>query len=328
MKSCPYCLSERRSERIEAREMSQATRDRFTYVLCADCGSVHIDEIPADIARYYNGYYSLATGPARRSLAAKAKRTAAIFLQPLIGPAALTAIRPWLRHPPPWIWPVLSPNLQSFLYARPRRDARILDVGCGNGAFIANLRKLGFARAEGVDPFVEAESLGAAAAYVRQADIGRIDGSYDIILFNHSLEHLPAPTDALRKSLELLAPGGTVIVQIPNVESPEFQQYRQHWWGLHAPRHFSLPTRAGMERAVRAAGLVVSDRIFTSRFDNYLYSREHSLDIADHDPQSWLTRGPSCIWTDAEIEEATRKAVVHNAAGTGDWVCYYLRRGS
>ncbi|MDA8231596.1 MAG: class I SAM-dependent methyltransferase [Magnetospirillum sp.] len=324
MRLCPYCRSERRSRRVEAREMSQATRESFAYLVCGDCGSARIAEMPADIGNYYQGYYSLDATPRRPTAATLAKRAAAALLRPFIQPASLRTIRTLLRHPPRWAWPILSPNLQAFLYLGPSPRARIIDVGSGNGAFVANLRRLGFREARGIDPLIDAGRLPHRDGLVRRGRIEDVAGQFDVITFNHSLEHMPSPRHVLDHAAGLLAPGGTIVVHIPNIESVEFQRFGGDWWGLHAPRHFTLPTARGLSLAARSAGLGVSDRIFTSRYDNYLYSAEYERGIADHDPGSLRAGGPRCVWSRRDIGAAAERAMIHNATGEADWVCYYL----
>jgi SAM-dependent methyltransferase len=323
MRECPFCLSTEVSGRLRAREMSQGTREYFDYLVCGHCGSIHIDRVPADLAKYYEGYFSLGLAPARPTPLVRLKRAAA-SAGLLIDAGALHPLRPLLRRLPAWTWKAVLPNYQAFLYACPRRDARILDVGCGNGAFVDNLRRLGFRKARGIDPFIDAAALGKP--HVTQGEIADVAGRFDFIVFNHSLEHLADPQAALRAAARLLARRGTVIVHIPNADSAEFTAYRDHWWGLHAPRHLALPSRDGMRLAALASGLAIADSIGTARFDNYLYSREYALDIADHDPSSWRAGGDACRWTEAELAEAEAAALAGNADGSADWLCYYLRR--
>ncbi|HTH15777.1 MAG TPA: class I SAM-dependent methyltransferase [Magnetospirillum sp.] len=323
MKACPFCRSGSIADRVLAKEMSQATFEQFAYDVCAECGSIHIGEVPADIASYYAGYYSLEED----AVAAPSLKTASLrAVAPLVRFFLSGVPKAATRNPPAWTWPFVSPNLQAFLHARPWRRARILDVGCGNGDFPANLRRLGFAKAFGVDPFIDLGRLSPERRrFVQQGGIEDILGLFDFVLFNHSLEHMASPAAALTAASRVLAPRGTVVVHLPNAASPEFCRYGGDWWGLHAPRHFAIPTPEGMQRLAQTCGLRIVDVIGTARFDNYLYSREYALGIADHDPGSWRRGGSACIWTKNEVRKARRKAAEDNATATGDWVCFFLR---
>jgi SAM-dependent methyltransferase len=311
--------------------MSQATREPFAYLVCAGCGSVRIERIPDDIGRYYQGYFSLMPGqdqPVGASV--KTKRALARVLRPFFSKLVLKLARPLTRTPPRRSWGFLSPNLQAFLHACPGQRDRILDVGCGNGSFPANLRRLGFRNVFGIDPFIEESVLGPNATFVRHADIGEMEGRWDLVTFNHSLEHMPDPRRALVAARKLVtrphrARPGRILVHIPDVASPEFRRFGGDWWGLHAPRHFTLPSAKGMSFLCAEIGLAIVEEIQTSRMDNYLYSSEYAEGLADHDPGGWRYGGPACRWTAHEIRAATRTALRLNAEGGADWICYTLR---
>ena len=52
-------------------------------------------------------------------------------------------------------------------------------------------------------------------ADLQQADLG--DAQFDVLIFADVLEHVPWPVGVLKKYLRWLAPGGRVIVSLPNV---------------------------------------------------------------------------------------------------------------
>ena len=53
----------------------------------------------------------------------------------------------------------------------------------------------------------------------------------------HCLEHLPSPWSVVREAAERLAPGGILLVAIPNIESYEFSKLKGNWRHLDTPRH-------------------------------------------------------------------------------------------
>ena len=96
---------------------------------------------------------------------------------------------------------------------------RLLDVGCGFGSFVAAMRDRGW-EAEGVDP-----SPVAVAAAVKKGcpvRLGTLEGlhneggAFGALTMFYVLEHLPDPMGALGKALELLAPGGTLLIRVPH----------------------------------------------------------------------------------------------------------------
>ncbi len=99
------------------------------------------------------------------------------------------------------------------------RPGRLLDVGCGFGAFVATMRERGW-DAEGVDP--SPAVVNAAASKGRPVRLGTLEGlhgergAYDALTMFYVLEHLPDPMGALRKAFDLLTPGGTLLVRVPH----------------------------------------------------------------------------------------------------------------
>lgn len=115
----------------------------------------------------------------------------------------------------------------------PNRDAAILDVGCGEGGFLWWLGQLGYTQCRGIEISGEqvavAQSLGIRA---EQADlwdvVGAQAGAFDLIVFRNVLEHFSRPQvlDILERTRTALSPGGRVVFQVPNGESPFFGRIR------------------------------------------------------------------------------------------------------
>lgn len=101
---------------------------------------------------------------------------------------------------------------------------RVLDVGCGEGFLALRLAERGN-RVTGVDILERPLHQGAMEAYVRcdlatqaRLGLGRLEQhAYDAILLMDVLEHLPHPEELLEICRELLAPGGEVLLSVPNV---------------------------------------------------------------------------------------------------------------
>ncbi len=100
----------------------------------------------------------------------------------------------------------------------------VLDVGCGNGYFAAELTKQGN-RVTGIDRLSQPERQDAFQQYIQgdlDADLTPFTrqlraGSFDRILFLDVLEHLREPGRMLREFRPLLKSGGAVVVSLPNV---------------------------------------------------------------------------------------------------------------
>jgi 2-polyprenyl-3-methyl-5-hydroxy-6-metoxy-1,4-benzoquinol methylase len=121
--------------------------------------------------------------------------------------------------------------LRGWLPSNP--EARILDVACGDGKLLFFYQKRGLLNAEGVDRSPEQIDLARSVTEaVTQGDVmsfleSHVD-TYDLITGIDFIEHLTK--DEACRFLELvsgsLRPGGRLILQTPNADSPWGMSYR------------------------------------------------------------------------------------------------------
>ena len=96
-----------------------------------------------------------------------------------------------------------------------RKDA-LLEIGCGNGFFLEEARRLGYATVRGVEPSTDA--VAQAPPELRDAIVVDImrpglfeEQSFDVVCFFQVLDHLPDPGAVLRECFHILRPGGLVL---------------------------------------------------------------------------------------------------------------------
>ncbi len=163
---------------------------------------------------------------------------------------ALRGVAPHTAAPgpiPSWLRDVLPQD----------HDANILDLGCGFGRLLRQIRDGGYANAVGVDVSRAAiEHCHGAGLRVEQiADIGDFArgnaGRFAFILMSHVLEHLPKnqTVTALRDIRSMLAPGGAFCVMVPNAQSPI-----GCYWAYEDFTHQTLFTAGSLLHVLRAAG--------------------------------------------------------------------------
>lgn len=134
---------------------------------------------------------------------------------------------------------------------------RYLDVGCGSGGSLGVARALGW-RVAGIEMDEAAAAL--ARRFTDELHVGDIltapfaPGRYDVVTAFHVLEHVPDPVAVARRMLHWLAPGGLLIVEVPNAGGLGARLFGGAWSGLELPRHLSHFTPETLERVIDKAG--------------------------------------------------------------------------
>ena len=149
--TCRICGILKENSIWEIQEMMFGLAERFHYFCCSICGCLQICEAPQDMFRYYpSEYYSYSPEspgvPKGIKGYLKNKRDVYFFFKRgLIGRFLSLKI-------------ITDEQLRSIAGINLTENSRILDVGCGKGAFLHELRKIGFKNLLGIDPFLRKES--------------------------------------------------------------------------------------------------------------------------------------------------------------------------
>ncbi len=137
-----------------------------------------------------------------------------------------------------------------------------LEIGCGSGQNLERLAAQGLDVA-GVDPD------GAACAAARRRGLavwqgvaealpGPVAGQrFDLVVLTHVLEHCLDPAAALAQAAARLAPGGRMMVEVPNNGCAGAKAAGACWHWLDVPRHLNFFTESSLRALVGQAGLVV-----------------------------------------------------------------------
>ncbi len=137
-------------------------------------------------------------------------------------------------------------------------EGRLLDVGCGPGKLLRVLRDWGW-DTYGVD-FSPVAVEYARKKHNLKVDLGTIhDAKYpanhfDVVMFNHCLEHVYDPIESLMEAHRILKPGGVLQITIPNADSFEAHVFGKWWVQWDVPRHLHHFTRTTMSRTLVKTG--------------------------------------------------------------------------
>jgi len=264
---CPVCSSSHR-QRIHE-NLTDLTFNiapgRWTMVRCNDCGSGYLDPRPtaATIGLAYSNYYTHQdTGATNAGAFAQFRRGIADsyanykFGTNFQGGILMGYIFAWFL---PRLRRYLDVRYGRHLLKPDNQGQRLLDVGCGNGEFLACASAMGWL-AEGIDVDPAAIAATRAAGYpARQAaidDPSLLHESYDQITLSHVIEHVAAPHEQLKGCFDLLARGGRLWLQTPNIDSLGHNAFGAAWRGLEPPRHLVLFNRSALQKMLSDVGFV------------------------------------------------------------------------
>ena len=318
-RQCGVCLNETGNQEIEVSEMMFGTHDRFTYLVCASCGCLALLNPPAELSPYYPpNYYSMSNG------------RLGLWLRFWFSPSMS---RYWLGHRNV-IGYLLSrgrqppPVLEWLRRIGMRKGSQLLDVGSGVGHLLFFLRRLGFGRLVGVDPFIEANLTFPGSISVVKRRLSEVTGSFDYVVLNHSFEHMERPLDVLKQVHSLLAPGGQVIISTPIASSFAWREYGADWVQLDAPRHLFVHTVKSLELLARQAGLRVRDVVYDSYALQFWGSEQYRVGIPLADQRSYMVSPKRSIFSHQQLAEFERRSAALNAASDGDSASFYLEANS
>lgn len=139
-----------------------------------------------------------------------------------------------------------------------------LDVGTGHGHFCAVARTLWpGTRFDGLDQGAGVEEA-ARRGWVDRAVRGSLvelaaepSHSYDVVSMCHYLEHTPDPAEQLDAAAALVAPGGHLLVEVPNPECRWGRLLGSWWMPWFQPQHLNLLPAAALRQALVDRGFQV-----------------------------------------------------------------------
>ncbi|PRI13450.1 methyltransferase [Mycobacterium shigaense] len=295
--------------------MMFGTREPFEYYLCAACDTLQIVNIleGEELAAHYPpNYYSYNASPKVIQWLTTQKdrfelETGGRVVGTLLGALPNGIVRV-----------VMGDIVRMLRQLELKPDARIIDVGCGGGVLLDRLAAIGFTSLSGADPFIEADGTTPHGVPLAKRYLSDVTGEFDLIMFNHSLEHMPDPVATLRAAREKLASGGRCLVRLPTTSSEVWSVYQQDWLQIDAPRHIVIPSRKGMALAAETVSLEVEQTFDDSTLFQFLGSEAYRHDIALNDPKILRFFGPTRVW------RWQKRTELLNRQGRGDQTAFVL----
>ncbi|MBJ8348325.1 class I SAM-dependent methyltransferase [Antrihabitans sp. YC2-6] len=230
---CPWCRSTALSQYLVTPDLAQRKPGTFRLDRCDDCR--HIFQNPrltiAGLDFYYRDSYDglgQASNEFVLSMAGPTYKARADMV------AAVTTPKSWL------------------------------DVGLGHGHF-CNV-------AQGVWPETTFDGLDMSdnvdeaqrRSWISHGYRGQfcelvpeLAGRYDVISMNHYLEHTLDPYAEIDAAAQVLAPGGHLLIEVPDPEWPLARVLGRYWLGWSQPQHLHMFPIENLKTALRERGFTV-----------------------------------------------------------------------
>jgi SAM-dependent methyltransferase len=197
MESCHVCGG--KLETLHAEVAEPETLEQFSILACRECGFGQTFPQPENLDAYYAEYHGKRHGFTADYCARRRMR--------------------WLE--------------KSF-----KARGRVLDIGCGEGTFLDEANGRGW---NGVGTELNAGKFHGSdlEVYEDLAQVATKYGaeSFDAVTMWHTLEHFRNPREVLCEAFELLAPGGVLLVAVPDAGGWQARLFGKFWLHRDVPRH-------------------------------------------------------------------------------------------
>lgn len=266
--ACPACGSQKRHKGpMSCRDHRIDLADTWMMRTCAGCGSLYLDPRPdaSSLPHAYKLYYTHTSEnetPPSAGMGGLLWRLIHGYLNHRFGMDRAPASKFGVP-----LFSVLMPlRLKLDYYGRHLFSAnfplrgRLLDVGCGNGTFLARASEMGW-KATGLEPDPQA----VATCCENGLDVvkGSLEtapaswrGQFDVLTMSHVIEHVPHPQTDLELALTMLKPGGLIWIALPNPAGLGAIFFGHSWRELHPPYHLCIATQEEVIRMLTEAGFV------------------------------------------------------------------------
>jgi SAM-dependent methyltransferase len=188
---------------------------QFSILRCDQCGLGHTSPVPDDLAPFYGDYHG-----GRHGI------------------TAAYCVRRRLR-------------LVRRIIAAPR-GGRLLDIGCGDGAFLQAAQSAGW-QVTGTEMHPEAARSLGLDVYSDLQEVRRF-APFTCITLWHSLEHIRDPHRTIASLKSLLSPSGAIFIAVPDAGGLQARIFGARWFHLDVPRHLYHFTRNSLANLLRSCG--------------------------------------------------------------------------
>lgn len=317
--ACPRCIlcgCEGRPVYSKQKDRLFGTTGSWDFKICSnrECGLIWLDPMPIgeDLGKAYANYYThAACNPVRRmgllkKIRGRAERGywANKYNYETGSQSFFTRLLGWLMY----LSPIHRREADAGVRCLPAvSGGRLLDVGCGSGEWLLEMRRRGWTVA-GVDFDESAVKLARQEAL--KVECGSLeeqnypDDYFDAVTLNHVIEHVPDPVRTLAECARILKPEGKLVLFTPNNASLGHLLFKESWRGLEPPRHLHVFSMKSLRGALVMAGfreVTVLPFVVTSVIYQSLLLRWGWTDFAHKSPRHWPAWGMTRLFKFLEL---------------------------
>lgn len=308
---CKICKSEN-TETIILKEMMFGTGEEFTYFQCKSCGCLQLENYPDNIGDYYAQDYYTNKKPFR-SISTSKRLLLKIRMFLVLSNLSFIVPSNYFNNIMRW---AKTTGLDF--------KSKILDVGCGNGDLLYSFNKNGFKNLYGIDPFLE-KSKSVQNIKLFKKEIFVVDNRFDLIIFNHSFEHIWEQKRTIDKAKELLNQNGIIIIRIP-ILNEAFRIYQENWIQLDPPRHFFLHSRKSILLLLENFDFELISEEYDSTILQFLGSEQAKKGIPLYGSGSYKSDMAKSIFTKDDLKVFSKKTNRLNQQGKGDQATFIFKK--
>ena len=217
LRECPLCGGQDFVPLLRAKDYHYGNPDEYTQAQCTRCTLAFLDPMyeEEELAAFYpSDYYAFAD----RFSVPEPARTLKARISGLLSPPEHRTRDPKFDRP-----------------------GRLLDIGCGAGWFLFQMRNQGW-DVKGVEPNAAAADFGRSKKGLdifpgSLMDANFPTGMFDYVRMNHSFEHMEHPNQILDEVYRILAGKGKLMIGVPNRDSFSARAFGRFWYHLALPVH-------------------------------------------------------------------------------------------
>jgi len=249
------------------------------------CGLVWLNPrlIPEDIGKPYTTYFthSVSNQTPKFSTLRRLIRNSILATQLGYTELANVSLQKTLGMVLSWIGPIREMVELGVMFLNGQKRGKLLDVGCGSGAFLVKMKELGW-DVVGVEPDrlavkVAREHFGLSVYEGVLEEVGLPENEFDAITMNHVIEHLYDPIATFKECRRVLKPGGRLVAITPNIESLGARLFGEVWRGWEIPRHLYPFSPSTLQTLAEKAGLKVSHARTAARSARWMYAASYLI---------------------------------------------------